>query len=158
MGDAGRARIDRQLGALAPDAPILADWPGIGFADPYSFSFTAELRRRDIPFVVADRYLVRQFGPDRRYDGHNARSKVFYKLGQAARPMRLGPVPAGRVPRRARGRRPGRGTARLAAAARDALLQGRIRPAPGLGGGPDPRAVPRVWSSRSPTPPRRRAR
>ena len=82
--------IDRQLGALRADAPILADWPGIAYADPYSFAFTAELRRRDIRFVVADRYLIRQFGPDRRYDGRNARSKVFYKLGPPAHRARIG--------------------------------------------------------------------
>lgn len=125
--------IDRQLGALRSDAPILADWPGIAYADPYSFSFTAELRRRDIPFVVRDRYLVRQFGPDRRFDGRNARSQVFYKLGQAARPTRLGPF------RRvafhdglARSERAA--YARLAASVADDLARGDIRPTPKLGG------------------------
>jgi hypothetical protein len=125
--------IDRQLGALAPDAPILADWPGIGFADPYSFSFTAELRRRDIPFVVADRYLVRQFGDDRRYDGHNARAKVFYELGQPARQTRLGPF------RRVafhNGLSPGDGARyrQLASEAQAFLLGGDLQPKAGLAG------------------------
>jgi hypothetical protein len=125
--------IDRQLGALRPEAPILANWPGIGFADPYSFSFTAELRRRGIPFVVSDRYLVRQFGDDRKYDGHNARSKVFYKLGQPARQTRLGLFR--RVAfhdglealDRARDRD-------LSEQAMTFLLSGDVRPKPGLAG------------------------
>jgi hypothetical protein len=125
--------IDRQLGALRPDAPILADWPGIGFADPYSFSFDAEMRRRDIPFVVSDRYLVRQFGPNRKYDGHNARSRVFYKLGQAARVDRIGAFH--RVAFHDGLAAKDRAVyERLAASAQEALLRGDIRPEPQLAG------------------------
>jgi hypothetical protein len=125
--------IDRQLGALRPDAPILADWPGITFAEPYSASFTAELRRRDIPFVVRDRYLVRQFGPDRKYDGHNARSQVFYRTGEAARQERIGGFRRvafhDGLTRQARAE-----YAALTASARDALLRDEIRLRPGLAG------------------------
>jgi hypothetical protein len=86
----GIRAIDRQLGALRADAPILADWNGIGFQEPYSSAFTAELRRRDIEFVTASEYLVRHFGTARRFNGHNARSKIFYRLGPAASARRLG--------------------------------------------------------------------
>ena len=47
--------------------------------DPYGTTVTAELQRRDIPFVVEDEGLVRQFGPERRYDGTNARSELLLR-------------------------------------------------------------------------------
>ncbi|MGZ6927190.1 MAG: hypothetical protein ACXVJF_10780 [Acidimicrobiia bacterium] len=82
--------VDAQLGAVAPYAPVLAEWSGIGFQEPYSGAFTAELRRRDIDFVVSSPWLVRHYGTDRRYDGHNARSRIFYRLGVFADRRRLG--------------------------------------------------------------------
>ena len=83
--------------------------------------------------MVADRYLLRQFGDDRRYDGHNAHATVFYQLGQPARQTRLGPFRRvafhdGLSARdRARYRR-------LVTEAQAYLLGGDIRPAPGLAG------------------------
>lgn len=82
--------VNRQLGALEADAPVLADWSGIAFQEPYSGAFTAELRDRDIPFVTASPYQVRHYGTQRRFDGTNAKTSVFYRLGHEARRRFIG--------------------------------------------------------------------
>ncbi len=83
--------LDRQLGRLRPDAPLLVEWSDIRFEEPISGAIMAELRSRDIPFVTASPYEIRHLGPERRYDGHNARSKVFYRSGAVAMRRTLGP-------------------------------------------------------------------
>jgi hypothetical protein len=54
------------------------------FAEPYSTPIMAELQRRGIPFVVDVEGLVRQLGEERRYDGTNARYRIFYRWGEDA--------------------------------------------------------------------------
>ncbi len=83
--------LDRQLGRLRPDAPLLVEWSDIRFQEPISGAIMAELASRGIPFVTASPYEVRHLGPERRYDGHNARSKVFYRSGAVAMRHTLGP-------------------------------------------------------------------
>jgi hypothetical protein len=43
-----------------------------------------ELQHRDIGFVARDESLVRQLGPARRYNGHNARSELLLRTGDGA--------------------------------------------------------------------------
>ena len=83
--------LDRQLGRLRSYAPLLVEWTDIRFQEPISGGIMAELRSRDIPFVSASPYEVRHLGPERRYDGHNARAKIFYRSGSVALQRRLGP-------------------------------------------------------------------
>jgi hypothetical protein len=82
--------IDRQLGAARSSAPILADWDGLRFGEPYSAAFTAELARRGIPFRFSPGYQVRQYGTDRRFAGGNARARIIYRDGPTAHRARLG--------------------------------------------------------------------
>jgi hypothetical protein len=74
--------IDRQLGQLDGRGPILVD-PLLKsrLADPYGLAIINELQRRGIPFVAKDPMLVGQLGPARRYNGRNARSELFLRVG-----------------------------------------------------------------------------
>src|SRR5205807_5578548 len=54
-----------------------------GFADPYGAAVVAELQRRGISFVARDPVLVRQFGPTRRFNGHNAKAALLLRTGAA---------------------------------------------------------------------------
>ena len=83
--------LDRQLGRLRTAAPLLVEWSDLRFQEPISGAIMAELASRGIRFVTASPYEIRHLGPERRYDGHNARSKVFYRSGTVARQRRLGP-------------------------------------------------------------------
>lgn len=76
-------RARPQMEALEGLGPILVDFEGIRFAEPYSGPIMAELQRRDIPFVVADEVLVRQLGESRRQEGP-ARRLVFRDGDQSA--------------------------------------------------------------------------
>ncbi|HEY4396550.1 MAG TPA: hypothetical protein VGO28_02645 [Acidimicrobiia bacterium] len=77
--------LDRKMGALEQDGPLLIDdLFKVVFADPYGGAIMAELQERGIPFVVQDRGLVRQLGPARRYNGHNARNELLMRLGDSA--------------------------------------------------------------------------
>jgi hypothetical protein len=77
--------LDHKMGALAKDGPLLIDdLFKVVFADPYGGAIMAELDERGIPFVVQDRGLVRQLGPGRRYNGHNARNELLMRLGDSA--------------------------------------------------------------------------
>ena len=91
----GTRAINAQLPNFDGDAPLLIDGLFLKLFDPYGTAVAAELQRRDIPFVVENGGLVRQFGPERRYDGTNARSELLLETGDA------GP---GRCPGRATGR------------------------------------------------------
>lgn len=75
--------VDRQL--VSVRGPVLYDFSGTVFAEPYSTAIMAELQRRGVEFVVLDPTQVRQLGPGRRYDGRNARARIFYALGDSAR-------------------------------------------------------------------------
>jgi hypothetical protein len=74
--------VDRQMGHLEGKGPILVDQLLLGrLADPYGIAFIAELQRRGIPFVTNDRVLAGQLGPARRYTGSNARSALYFTVG-----------------------------------------------------------------------------
>ena len=88
----GTRSINAQLPNFDGDAPLLIDGLFLKLFDPYGTAVAAELQRRDIPFVVENGGLVRQFGPERRYDGTNARSELLLETGDAA----LAGVPGGR--------------------------------------------------------------
>jgi hypothetical protein len=76
--------LDRKMGALESDGPLLIDDPFKIFANPYAAAVLAELQDRNIPFVAKDETLVRQLGPGRRYNGRNARNEVLLRLGDDA--------------------------------------------------------------------------
>ena len=72
------------MGSLEGRGPVLID--GLfraGFADPYGAAVVAELQRRGIPFVARDPVLVRQYGPTRRFNGHNADAALLLRTGAA---------------------------------------------------------------------------
>ena len=69
-------RARPQLAALEDEGPILVDFDGIRFAEPYSGPVMAELQRRGIPFFVDDPGLVRQLGDARELDG-DAQRLIF---------------------------------------------------------------------------------
>jgi hypothetical protein len=71
-----------QMAALEDEGTILVDLDGIRFAEPYTGPVMAELRRRDIPFVVNDEGMVRQLGENRRLRG-DAQRLLFRQGGQA---------------------------------------------------------------------------
>ena len=76
--------LERQMGSLEGRGPVLID--GLfraGFADPYGAAVVAELQRRGIPFVARDPVLVRQYGPTRRFNGHNADAALLLRTGAA---------------------------------------------------------------------------
>jgi hypothetical protein len=77
--------LARHMGSLEDEGPLLIDDVFAGsFANPYSASIVEELQRRGIPFVAANPGLVRQFGPARQYDGHNAKAALLFRQGDAA--------------------------------------------------------------------------
>jgi hypothetical protein len=86
--------LDRKMGALEGEGPLLIDdlFTAV-FADPYGGAVMAELQERRIPFVVHAPGLVRQLGPGRRYNGHNARNQLLLRMGEAA----LTPPPGSRL-------------------------------------------------------------
>ncbi|MBM3674524.1 MAG: hypothetical protein FJW88_06130 [Actinobacteria bacterium] len=76
--------LNTQLGENRPDGPVLLDMEGLYFLEPYSTPLLARLQELDVGFVTDDETQVRQIGTDRRYDGQNARTRVFYRFGDAA--------------------------------------------------------------------------
>ncbi|HKA92155.1 MAG TPA: hypothetical protein VKE97_00015, partial [Acidimicrobiia bacterium] len=74
--------LDRQMGVLEHQGPLVIDdlFRGV-FADPFGGSTVAELQRRGIPFLARDPMVVRQFGPGRVYNGHNARAELLLRVG-----------------------------------------------------------------------------
>ncbi|CAN5404828.1 hypothetical protein BH18ACT1_BH18ACT1_09120 [soil metagenome] len=71
--------LGRQLGALEGWGPFLVRGGSTGFFWP---AVMAELRRRDIPFVVDDPVLVRQLGRRRKFRGDNARAMITVVAGK----------------------------------------------------------------------------
>ena len=74
--------LAQQMGSLEGRGPVLID--GLfraGFADPYGAAVVAELQRRGIPFVARDPVLVRQYGPTRRFNAHNANAALQLRTG-----------------------------------------------------------------------------
>jgi hypothetical protein len=76
--------LDAQLAARPPRGPLLADFTNTAFLEPYSTPLLAQLQRSGVEFVTDDPTQVRQIGTRRRYDGHNARARFVYRLGDAA--------------------------------------------------------------------------
>ena len=75
-------QLATHMGGLEGRGPLLID--GLfraGFADPYGAAVVAELQRRGITFVADDPVLVRQYGPARRFNGHNARAQLLLRTG-----------------------------------------------------------------------------
>jgi hypothetical protein len=73
-----------QLSSLRGEQGVLIDVTGERFAEPYTFPLMVELQRLDVPWFVEDPGLVRQVGPERRYDGQ-ASLRLFVREGDAAR-------------------------------------------------------------------------
>jgi hypothetical protein len=73
-----------QLEPLENKGPLLVDDLFTTAFDPYGAAVLAELQRRDIAFVAASPGLVRQLGPERRYDGTNAGAELLMRTGAAA--------------------------------------------------------------------------
>jgi hypothetical protein len=76
--------IDHQISEHPPRGPLLTDFSNALFLEPFSTPLLAELQRAGVKFVTDDPTQVRQVGPARRYDGHNARARIAYRLGAAA--------------------------------------------------------------------------
>jgi hypothetical protein len=76
--------LDHQIAAHPPEGPLLTDFSNAFFLEPYSTPLLAQLQRSDVKFVTDDETQVRQVGPVRRYDGHNARARIAYRQGTAA--------------------------------------------------------------------------
>ena len=74
--------LDRQMGGLK--GPLLYDFHGIQFAEPYSTAIMAELQRRGVEWVVDEPGLARQLGPTRRFAGSGADQRIFYRQGDGA--------------------------------------------------------------------------
>ena len=82
--------LDRQLGPAERSQPLLLDFTKLRFGEPFSGALMAELRRRDIELVTDDVYLARQLGPTRATNGHDAKTKIFYRSGDLARAKTIG--------------------------------------------------------------------
>lgn len=76
--------IDRQIAAHPPRGPLLTDFSNAFFLEPFSTPLLAQLQRSGVKFVTDDETQVRQVGPARRYDGHNARARIAYRQGDGA--------------------------------------------------------------------------
>jgi hypothetical protein len=116
--------LDRNMGALENDGPLLVDDPFSAFANPYAAAVLAELQERKIPFVAKDSVLVRQLGPGRRYDGRNARNELLMRTGDAALTPPEGSRPAARGTGLSRGEQ--RELARLKRQIGDYIAAGRL--------------------------------
>jgi hypothetical protein len=77
--------LDHQIAADPPRGPLLADFSNTFFLEPFSTPLLAQLQRSGVGFVTADEVQVRQIGPARRFDGHNARARLAYRQGAGAR-------------------------------------------------------------------------
>jgi hypothetical protein len=74
--------INRQIDVLEHRGTLYFDW----YDDSFEYQFfasgiLAELRRRNVPFVVRAAFLVRQLGDHRRFTGRNADAVVTLKTG-----------------------------------------------------------------------------
>ncbi len=80
------ADLGRQLKGLKGDAPLLVHWDR---TEQYVYQFyvtglLVELRRRNVPFVVDEGFLIRSLGDARRFTGHNAKEVVWVASGTRA--------------------------------------------------------------------------
>lgn len=84
--------LNRHMGALEGQGTLVIDGVHETFATPYGWAVIAELQRRGIPFVARKPGTVRQLGPTRRFNGHNAKAELFLIQGEGA----LGSPPGSR--------------------------------------------------------------
>ena len=83
---AGVNDLAQQAASIADDGPMLVDSLFTGrFGDPYGPAVLAALDERGMTFVVGEPMLVRHFGPDREFDGTNARNELLLRQGDEAR-------------------------------------------------------------------------
>jgi hypothetical protein len=75
--------LERQMGVLEGQGPLLIDDVHGSFATPYGWAVVAELQQRGIPFVAREPGTVRQVGPKRQFDGQNARAALVLREGVA---------------------------------------------------------------------------
>jgi hypothetical protein len=75
-------QLERQMGALEGEGPLLIDDVHGAFATPYGWAVVAELQRRGIAFVARDAGTVRQIGPARRFNGQNAKAALLLRQAQ----------------------------------------------------------------------------
>lgn len=76
--------IDRQIAAHPPRGPLLVDFSNTFFLEPYSTPIMAQLQRSGVKFVTDDATQIHQVGPDRRFNGRNARARILYRQGNGA--------------------------------------------------------------------------
>jgi hypothetical protein len=76
--------LDRQIAAHPPRGPLLVDFSNAFFLEPYSTPIMAQLQRSGVAFVTDDATQIHQVGPDRRFNGHNARARILYRQGNGA--------------------------------------------------------------------------
>lgn len=76
--------LDHQLAARPPKGPLLMDFSNIAFLEPYSTTLLAQLQRSGVGFVTDQAGQLRQIGSARRFNGHNARARVLYRLANGA--------------------------------------------------------------------------
>ena len=91
--------LNRHMGALEGQGTLVIDGVHDRFATPYGWPVIAELQRRGIPFVARKPGTVRQLGPTRRFNGHNANAELFLVEGEGA----LGAPPGSRLAARGEG-------------------------------------------------------
>jgi hypothetical protein len=82
---AATRRLSEATSSLEEEGTLFFAWE----VDTFSYQFVAggllaELRRRGIPFVVDEPFLVRDFGEHRRFTGSNADVTVVMRSGDAA--------------------------------------------------------------------------
>jgi len=83
---AGVNDLAEQASPLAHGGPVLVDSLFLGrFGDPYGPGVLAALDEQGMEFVVEEPMLVRHFGPDREFDGTNARNELLLRQGDEAR-------------------------------------------------------------------------
>jgi hypothetical protein len=75
--------LERHMGVLEGQGPLLVDDVHPSFATPYGWAVVAELQRRGIPFVAREPGTVHQLGPKRRFDGQNAKAALVLREGAA---------------------------------------------------------------------------
>lgn len=117
--------LDAQLRQIPDRGPLLLDVRNLTFAEPFSMSIMAELQRQHVEFVIDDEVTLRQVGPSRRFNGHNADARIFYRRGDDV----LTPPPGARQVARHNALSPSERAelSRLEGQARRLAEQGRVR-------------------------------
>ena len=114
------------MGSLEGHGPLLIDDLFHGaFADPYGAAAVAELQLRGIPFVTGDAALERHLGPERHFNGRNAKTALLLRTGDAT----LEAPPGSRQVARGEGLSAAeqRELSRLKTQIAEYLVQGRLR-------------------------------